>query len=269
MKIFQPFEKIFTIPFLLALNIAGILATELVGGGTFFAKTGLVHSIAVLFVGLIIIRILTDYAFSDHILRGFLKIQLAFFLLLGFVHVYEYLGLIVFTSNDAVVELTGMASYLLCLIGGYLAFEFVFRIYYKKSATVMVLASALLAIVFIGILLVNISPYAAGLIPNLLPEILLVGVVFFGGATIFSIRKVREIMPVFKEYSLYATPAVVLLVLAAFSEYSESAHLLNTFGISDVQNLYISHFLIYAVLSLLLIAFGKLKKPKGIYVEEV
>lgn len=267
MKILVPFEKLFTPYVLIAFYLAIILATEFIGGGTYFADTGLVHAIAVIFVGLIIIRIFSDYAFSDHILKGFLKIQLAFLLLLGLVHVYEYLGLIVFPFNHAVVELSAMASYFLWLVGVLLALEFVFHIYYKKSIVFMVILGAVLLGGFTVLIGANISTALADAIPVWFPDVMLLGVVLLGVASVLSTRKIIEVMPVFKEYSRYAIPAIILLVLATFSEYFESTGSLQAFGVSETQNLYISHFLIYAVLSLLLIAFGKLKKPTGIYAE--
>lgn len=267
MKIFAPFEKLFTPYVLIAFNLVIILCAEFIGGGTYFAETGLVHAIAVLFVLLILIRIFSDYAFSDHILRGFLKIQLAFFLFLGLVHVYEYLGLYVFMLNDEIVELSAMASYLLWMLGVLLALEFVFRIYNKKTALFTWILSTILAFGFLMLVGANVSITVAERLSELLPPMMLVAIVGFGVVGIVSLRKIRAIMPVFMEYSRYAIPAMVLLVLTAFSEYFESTHFLNNFGISDTQTLYISHFLIYAVLSLLLVGFGKLKKPMGIYAE--
>lgn len=267
MKIFAPFEKLFTPYVLIALNVAIIFGAEFAGGGTYFAETGLVHAIAILFVVLIIVRIFSDYAFSDHILRGFLKIQLSFFLFLGLVHVYEYLGLHVYMLDEEVVELSAMASYLLWVLGLLLALEFVFRIYQKKSAMFMTVLSLLLVGGFVGLIVANISSAVAESLPAWLPIVMLIAIVGFGIAGILLSRKIVGIMPVFKEYSRYSVPAVILLILTAFAEYFESTHYLNAFGISDVQNLYISHFLIYAALSILLIGFGKLKKPQGIYAE--
>ncbi|MBI5078335.1 MAG: hypothetical protein HZB11_03185 [Candidatus Yonathbacteria bacterium] len=267
MKILAPFEKLFTPYALIAFNLAIIFGAGLVGGGTFFAKTGLVHAIAFLFVALIIVRIFSDYAFSDHILKGFLKIQLAFFLFLGFIHIYEYLGLIVFPFNDEVVELSAMGSYLLWILGALLSFEFVFRIYYKKTFLLTAILSVILAVGFAMLLAVNLSSAFAESLSEWLPLAMLASIAVFGIGGILSIRKIRDIMPVFLEYSYYAIPAGILVVLTAFSEYFESTGYLQVFGISQIQNLYISHFLIYAALSLLLIGFGKLKKPRGIYSE--
>ncbi|HAS85002.1 MAG TPA: hypothetical protein DCS23_02955 [Candidatus Yonathbacteria bacterium] len=267
MKIFAPFEKLFTPYALIALNLAIILSAEFIGGGTYFAETGLVHGVAIVFVGLIIVRIFSDYAFSDYILRGFLKIQLAFFLFLGLVHVYEYLGLDVYMLNPEVVELSVMGSYLLWITGVLLAFEFVFRIYSRRTVAFVSVFSAVLIGVFLLLVGANISPSIADSLPEWLPQVMLAGIVGFGIAGISAIRNIREIMPVFRGYSHYAIPAIVLISISAFSEHFESTGALEILGVSGVQILYISHFLVYAALSLLLIGFGKLKKPMGIYTE--
>ncbi|MFZ2303611.1 MAG: hypothetical protein WAV98_02365 [Minisyncoccia bacterium] len=196
-----------------------------------------------------------------------MKIQLAFFLFLGLVHVYEYLGLDVYTLNPEVVEMSVMASYLLWILGALLALEFVFHIYSKRTVVFMLIISTVLVGSFLVLAGANISSSFAESLPKWLPQVMLAGIVGFGIAVISAIRNIREIMPVFREYSHYAIPATVLISVSAFSEYFESTGSLQIFGISDIQILYISHFLVYIALSLLLIGFGKLKKPRGIYSE--
>lgn len=267
MRILTLSEKLFTPYALIAINLVLIFATEFVGGGAYFAKTGLVHAVALIFVGLIMARIFTDYAFSDHILKGFLKIQLAFFLFLGLVHVYEYFGLHVLMLNDEIIELSATVSYLLWGLGVLLALEFVFRIYFKKSITSMAILTTLLAVGSLSLMGMNVSSAFAESLPRWLPAAMIAIVVGLGVKGILSLLKIREIMPVFREYSYYAIFTMVLLVLTTFSEYFEATGVLSVIGISKIQNLYISHFLIYAALSLLLIGFGKLKKPTGIYAE--
>lgn len=267
MKILTPLENLFTVPALLLINVIGILLTEFVGNGTFFAETGLVHGVAVLFIVLIIVSIFTDYVYSDRILKGFLKIQFALTLLLGFAHVYEYFGTNVFILRDDVVELSMMATYLIWLIGTTLSFEFLFKIYYKKSYLFTVILS-LVILAGLGILVfANLSNNFADMLSPWLPKMVLGSTVVFAGLNAFYMRKIVGIMPIFKETAKCAIPAMALVLLATFSEYFESTGALKDFGISATQNLYISHFLIYGALSLLLIAFSKLKKPAGIYAE--
>ena len=91
MKISTFFEKLLSPYSLIAFNLTIFFSAEFFGGGTYFEETGLMHAIAIVFVVLILIRIFSEYAFSDHILRRFLKIQLGFFLFLGcfcFTHKY-------------------------------------------------------------------------------------------------------------------------------------------------------------------------------------
>lgn len=268
MKTLALLEKLFNPYVLIAINLVLILSTQLVGNGTFFAETGLVHAASLIFVGLIVVRIFSEYAFGDYILKGFLKIQLAFFLFLGLVHVYEYFALHFFMLDHEAVELSAMLSYFVWIIGFCLAIEFVFRIYFKKSATFMATLYAILAVSVVGLVALNVSHEVVEEMEDWIPTTTFIGIAGFGILAILSTLKIRKIMPVFVEYSYYAVPAVVLMALTALSEYFESTHhLLEIFGISDIQNLYIAHYFMYAAFSLLLIGFGKLKKPKGIYEE--
>lgn len=267
MKILAPFEKMFTPYVLIALNLAGVLVTEFAGRGTYFAETGLVHAVTILFVVLILVRIFSDYAFSDYILKGFLKIQLSFFLFLGMIHVYEYLGLYVLNIADVVVESTAVLAYLVWLLGNIFAIEWVFRIYRQSSAKFLVIFGT--AIALVSALVVALHVYSTSIheIPEWTHGTTLFLVALSAVVTIWRLNQIKEIMPVFNNYAKYAVPAIILVTLASLSEYAESEGFLNAFGISDVQNLYISHFLIYIALSLLLIGFGKLKKPQGIYAD--
>lgn len=260
-------EKLFTPLTLIVINLAIIVAAEVSGGGVFFEETGLIHALAIIFVALILVRIFTDYAFSDYILKGFLKIQLTFLLFLGLVHVYEYIAEHVFMIREDVAQLTVMASYFVWLLSLLLALGFVLRIYYKKSPVILYALWGFFVVCVAGLIAPNVSPALVEWFPVWFPKLILFGTVVFGVAGILSLRKLREIMPVFREYSYYAAPATILLILASFSEYFEATHTLQIFGIPDIQNLYLSHFLLYIALSILLIGFGKLKKPQGIYAD--
>lgn len=267
MKILATFEKLLTVYMLIALNLAIILVAELAGRGTYFAETGLVHAVAIIFVGLIIVRIFSDYAFSDHILRGFLKIQLLFFLLLGLVHVYEYFGLYVLYINDVVVESTAVLAYLIWIIGNTFGIQWVLRVYGKSSSQLVLTFGTTIALTTSLIVGIHIFSSSIHEIPELAHAAVLSFMVVSALFSIWRLNQIKKIMPVFAEYARYATPAIVLVALAVFSEYAESEGFLGAIGISETQNLYISHFLIYVALSILLVGFGKLKKPKGIYAE--
>lgn len=262
-------EKIFTPLTLVVFNIAIIVAMEIVGVNTNFAENGAMHAFDILFVGLILLRIFSDYAYSDHILKGFLKIQLTFFLFFGFVHLYEYFAEYFFMIREDVVDLTVMASYFVWFISIFLSLGFVFQIYYKMSRWVTVALWGFFAICFTGLVAPNISAAVVAWFPLWFPKLILVGIVTFAIAGIFALRKLREIMPVFKVYSYYVITASILLTLNAFVEYFESIGGIPQLGISALQNHYLSHFVFYVSLSVLLVGFGKLEKPKGIYEDMV
>jgi hypothetical protein len=260
-------DKIFSPIVLILLNLAIIKAAEFVGGGKFFAETGLIHGIVLVFVFLILARIFSEYAFGDYILKGFLKIQMAFFLFLGFVHIYEYLGVDVLVIKDSVVELSVTLFYLLWLIGNLIALEFVFRIYEKKSFLKNSIFAGGFVLVSVGIIALHAFSGLVEELPSWTSDAILLAVVVLGVYSSLRILKIKEIMPIFNNFAIYTVPAIALVVLATFSEYSESVGFLSRFNISPTQNLYLSHFIIYAALSLLLIGFGKLKQPTGIYSE--
>ncbi|MFA5997006.1 MAG: hypothetical protein WC791_00795 [Candidatus Paceibacterota bacterium] len=254
-----------TLPILIALNVAIIILAEFVGGGTLFAESGLAYIIAVLFVILIAVRVLADYAYGDYILKGFMKIQLTFLMLLGLVQLYEYVGLNIFLIRPDVVQLTVEASYFVWILSAFLSLAFVFRIYYNKSQAIMVALWAFFALCIVGLIAPSISPAVVSWFPVWFPKLILTGITVAGVVGILALRRLREIMPVFTEFSHYSIPATILLILTGFSEYFEAYEVLQDFGISLIQNVYISHFFVYVALSLLLIGFGKLQKPKGIY----
>ncbi len=251
----------------IALVISIILSAELVGGGTFFAETGLIHAVVLVFVALIVLRIFSKYAFEDYMLKGFLKIQMVFLLFLGLTHVYEYVGLNVIPFNDPVVEFSVTIFYLVWIIGNVLALEFICRIYKKRTYIITVLLYLLMAVAIVGAIFLHIFHGAVEYMPMWVPVLVLGAVVVLGIVGIVQIFRLNNIMPIFNIFSLYAVPAVVFVVFAAFSEYSEATGFLGNYGVSDTQGLYLSHFTIYIALALLFVAFGKLKRPDGIYKE--
>ena len=260
-------DKVFNHIQLVLLNIAIIAGAEFAGAGKFFEETGLIHGIVLVFVFLIMARIFSEYAFGDYILKGFLKIQLGFFVLLGLIHIYEYLGLYVLKINNVVVESTATLLYVIWLIGNVIALEFVFRIYQKKKITQMAFLIALASLVGLVVVLMHVFSGMVQEVPRWIKDLMVILAIVFGALGIWCTSKITTIMPIFKSYAYYRLPATFLVVAATLSEYAESTGILKQFGISETQNLYLSHFTIYAALSFLLIAYGKLKRPEGIYSE--
>lgn len=261
------FDKLINPLVITLLNIVLVVATEFAGGGTFFSDTGLVHGIVVVFVVLIVVRILSEYAYGDGLLKTFSKIQVGFFLFLGLIHIYEYSGLNVFPIRDEIVELSVLVAYLLWFFGNLVALAFIFRSYYKKSAVLFWTSSLVTGAITFGLLWLNISPTFVDILPTRASLVTLALVIVLAIVISMALWKITKIMPIFRNYAMYAIPGTIFVVLASCSEYSEATEFLGRFGVSSMQNLYLSHFAIFAGLSMLLIAVGKFKKPTGIYAD--
>lgn len=261
MKSFSMIEKFFSPAVLVVLNIAIILIVEYAGGGRYFAETGLVHAIAIVFVVLIIARIFSDYEHSYKEIKGFLVVQLAAFFLLGIVHVYEYLGLHVLNLNSSVVELSVVMSYMIWFLCLLLSLELVSRAYYGGRGIVMWMLIAIISLVSLVLIGINISSSLVSYLPSAIGQMMLVFMVALAIMEVSSLAGVKQVLPVFFGFSNYSIPATMLLFVSAFFEYIESSGILSLFRMPDTQITYISHFLIYAVLSLLFVAIGKLKIP--------
>lgn len=261
------FDKLINPTLLVIVNLLIILASEFVGGGVYFDETGLIHAVAIVFVVLIIIRILSDYAYGDAILKTFSKIQVGFFLFLGIIHVYEYLGLNVLPMRAEIVEFTVLAAYLLWFLGNVVALEFMFRSYTKK-ATFWCIPGCLLTALLAGYLLwLNFSHTLIDALPSWVPHAALLAVFVLAIGTSVALSRLKVIMPIFGGYGKYAIAANVFVAIVAFSEYTEATGLLTDRGFSATQNLYLSHYPVFIALSLLLIAVGKFKRPTGIYAD--
>lgn len=260
-------EKFFTPLTLFAFNILVIVVVELTGDGQYFAQTGFIHLLALLFVGFVLVQIFTEYAFGDYLLKGFLRIQLAFFMFLAMIHIYEYFAEQVFMMRGDVAGLTVIAGYFVWLFSTFIALRFVLRVYYKENLTLSIILSGIVALCFLGLVAPNAFPVVVSWFPAWFPDLILLGIVTVAVLGIYYVQRIKKIMPIFRDYSRYMTIASVLMVVTAFSEYFEGINFLESFGISHTQNLYFSHFVLFAALSLLLIGYNKLKKPTGIYAD--
>lgn len=263
MKIPAPLENLLAPYSLAGIILAFVLLAEFAGGGLFFLESGLIHGMTIVFVGLIIIRILSDYASSDPVLKIFLRVQLAASVLLGLTHVYEYLGLYVLGLRSFIVELSVIAIYFVWFLCLLLSLELVSRAYYGGGRNIIVwVLSTIIVGALVAVIGINVSDTVASYTPLLMAQILLSFMVALAIMEVSSLESLQEVLPVFKSFSSYVIPATILLFFSAFFEYIESADILSLFNIQNTQITYFSHFLIYAVLALLLIGIGKLKNSR-------
>ena len=261
------FDKLINPTLLIVLNILILVASEFVGGGTYFDESGMIHAVAIVFVVLIVIRILSDYAYGDAMLKTFSKIQVGFFLFLGIIHVYEYLGLNVLPMRAEIVEFSVLSAYLLWFLGNVIALEFMFRSYTKRATFWCIPGCLLTGLLTVYLVWLNFSHNLIDALPSWAPHAALFAVFALAIGTSVALSRLKVIMPIFENYGKYAIAANVFVAIVAFSEYTEATGILTDRGFSATQNLYLSHYPVFIALSLLLVAVGKFKRPTGIYAD--
>jgi hypothetical protein len=256
-------EKILSPWVIVAINIAIILATEFTGD--LFIQTGIIHILALAFLGLGVSRIFVHYQTFDQYLQPLVLGSVAAILLFSFSHIVEYSS---FDHNGhemyadtLYVDVTNMymTAMLLVALGAQI---FIYR------QTRALLGIGMMSVVFLAIFATTIlgllRMYELSLEPDEPWIYLHSGLVLL--VTILSITRVRilgKTASLVKGFTGYIAVAFVLIAAAALDYILYE--LLEEFGVPDVQIIYISHFLFFAALSLMFLAYPKLAKPKGIY----
>ena len=124
-------EKFLNLYTLLIINLAIILAAELVGAGRFFYDSGLIYLISLIFVLLAVFRISSRYYVQDEFLKKFLRMSLGVFGLLSFVNVFEYLAvhLSLFGNLGIEIEIGVIGFYFLSFFILFITFESALKSY--------------------------------------------------------------------------------------------------------------------------------------------
>jgi len=87
----------------------------------------------------------------------------------------------------------------------------------------------------------------------------------FGITVIFSYVRLGRALPLLKGFATYLMLAAGLIMLAAGFEFLESTGILLPLAIPHVQVIYFAHFAFFGALSTIILGFGKLAEPTGIY----
>jgi hypothetical protein len=256
-------ERILNPYILIALNVGIIIAAEMTGD--LFIRTGLIHIIAIVFLLLGISRIFVHYETYDQYLQPLLFGAVAAILLFSFSHIVEYTS---FGNEehelyaDALyVDVSNMYMTAMLLVA--LGAQFFL---YKRTQSFLGLAmiTSLFLIIFAATIFGLLRFYEISLEPDE-PWIYLYSTI----VVLVTILSINRMIVLGKSTSLmssftgYIVVAFVLIGIAAIDYILYE--LLEHMGLPDVQIVYISHYLFFAALSLLFLAFPKLAKPKGIY----
>lgn len=250
---------------LIAINVVIILVAQFAGGGYWFASTGLVHGAAVLFVLLAATKLYTRPLFTDPELRRFTTMNLLALGVFGLSHVMEYVGYnyLKLSSDTLYANVINLylASLMFMIVGAHSI-----MVRRDKQARIfswlLSLAGLLLCLLMIYFV-ANDKVVSLDSDVSLLPWVYAVVIMAVAGTAFISLGKLTKMMPMVRPFSKIMTIASVFVLLATIPEVF-SKGLMDNVGVSPVQVLYLSHYGFYIGLSVMYLAFEKLKVG-GVY----
>jgi hypothetical protein len=256
-------EKILNPLFIVAINIAIIIAAE--ATGDLFLRTGAIHIIALVFLFLGISRIFVHYRTFDQYLQPMVFGSVAALLLFSFSHVVEYAS---FEHDghelyaDALyVDVTNMYMTAMLLV----ALGAQFFLYKRTQRTAgLTIITALFVAIFAATLFGLLRMYELSIEPDepwiYLYSVLVLLVTLVSANRMLVLGKSASLL---KKFTGYIVISFILIAVAALDYLLYE--LLEELGVAAVQIVYISHFLFFAALSLMFLAYPKLAKPQGLY----
>ncbi len=258
-------DRVFNFYSLFLINEIIIIAALTVENGIFFFRTGLIHGIAILFIGLAVSRVFFRYYTYDPILEKFIHASLFAMAVFAVSHVIEFVSMMVFKAygdtvfaNVANLYLIGILS---MIIGSGHFVKHKYPVYTKVLKWFSFASIFILIALSLSFLLIysHISLDPDGFLPYAYAVVLLL----VGTLAIIEITKIKKLTDIAKGFGNYLTAAVALILLSAliniFYEVS-----LSFFGVAENVSIYIGHFVFYAALSLFFLSYQKFS-----YLEEI
>lgn len=257
-------EKIFSHWTLLAINLVIIVAVEATGG--FFMKTGLIHLIALLFIGLGITRIFIHYEVYDRFLKPLIYGGIAVLILFAVSHILEYVNYAVFYFPFGMIAANVVNFYLVGLLIVTFSATFFLKGIEKEARIYRYLLP--LAMIFLVIVTVRnyLNPSSVDLSPSkwlmYVYALAVTGATGLGVYWLLRLKKYETILSNFIDY--FNASFIMIGVSAAFYVFNET---FEKVGIDYMQVMYMSHFLFYGALSFMFLSFVRLTKLGGLYEE--
>ncbi len=257
-KIFNPFS-------LLILNVVIIILAELMGGGTFFYRTNLIHVIALFFIVLAFLRVRAHYYSFDVYFENVIHAGFIAMAIFAASHIFEAISFVEFHAySDAVfasVVHFYLASFLVIIIGTELFFK---KIYSRSYALawILVLGIAALAILTFYVMknasMISLEPGSIAV------PLYTVVALSIGAYAFFRLWQIKKHVPLATQFVNYYMAALFLIGIAALiNVYYEV--LVDKFNVPEFQVIYLSHFVFYGALSVIFLAFGNMHNLGGIY----
>lgn len=256
---------------LLILNAAIIIAAEFTGGGILFFEKGIIHGIALIFIGAVAVALSRQYYLADPILKKFLNACLIAFAVFSASHAVEFLSYYFLGKyGDYLFALT-LNFYIISLLIMIAGSEIFMRAYsgYKSTRFIFILSDIAIVVfaVFSTLLYLNpalISFEPANAAPYFYSFVVLTATFLFWRRIL---RLTRAVPQLSGFLNLLGWMAGLIAVSAFF--YSSYEIIKDFLGVPEYQIIYLSHFVFYAGMSLMFVAFQKLSVVGGGVIDDI
>lgn len=250
---------------LIAINVLIVVLALTVGNGIYFLETGLIHLIALVFIGLAVLRIFFRHDTYDPVLEKFVRASLFALLIFAGSHIVEYVSMMVLTSYQDTVFANVANFYLIgifSLIAGATYFSGfthkTYAFYLRQSAYVCI------GVLFLFSLYLSLYDSAISLEPDGAPPYLYAALILAAGTlAAIEIYKIRRLTHIMRGFTAYLLGALLLILAAILPNIFYDAF--PAVGFPGVTSIYVSHFIFYAALSLLFLSFKKVSHLGGLY----
>jgi hypothetical protein len=250
---------------LFLVNLVIIVVAEITN--QLFFRLGIIHIIAILFIGLSVLRIFLRYYSYDPILEKFFQASLAALFVFALSHIVEYfsmsMGDFVYYSDSVLVNTTNfyLISLMLVMIGA----ESFLRIRDSRATTqIKTLVGLISALVILIFVFTTKKDMVSLELDRPEPYVYMASVIFFGLMALKKVRRIGKHVGISAAFTKFLSAAIILIMLST-APYIFYDLLEAKFNFPLYQIMYLSHFFFYASLSLFFLAFGRMKIAGGVY----
>lgn len=250
---------------LIAINAAVVVLVLTTGGGLYFLETGLIHLIALVFIALAVLRIFFHHYTYDPILEKFLRANVFALLIFAGSHIIEYVSTMLFDTYEDAVFANVANFYLIGIFSIIAGATFFSGIYHKSYAFFLRWSSyaIICSLLLFSAYLFTHDNAISFEMNRVAPYLYAFAILIAGVLAAIEIYKIRRLTPIMRGFTTYLLWALLLVLAAIVPNIFYDA--MPAIGVSASLSIYISHFIFYAALSILFLAFKEFSHLGGLY----
>lgn len=247
---------------LLLLNVIVVFAVEITGG--FFASTGFIHLLAIIFVILALIRTASHSHVHDQFLEPVIHRGILAMIILALSHIVEFAGFMIFNLPREAVSVNVVNFYLVSTLIVITGVEVFVGKLDKFSQNLSKIIEITAATFFLLVVLTlfntkNISLSSSSWMTYSYTASIFIVEIF----SLWRLQILKKRVPLMTNFINYFLAAFILIGLSALLYTLEEVVV--KAGIPFLQLIYLNHFLFYGALSLIFLAYDRLLHLGGIY----